>query len=283
MGTVRVNQQSAPVGLNDAGSTFQDLMVIEVFGDQLIVTLTDDADGLVIADAVRIARVEDIDPNPEIELTSDAENIEDNVGVVDFGSVQAGVLASKDFTISNTGTTPLFLDAVISVPANFSVLSPLGTTALQPGQNTTFTITMDTDVPGTFSGEVSIGSNDADENPFNFTIQGQVAPVINVIDDEDPGFSQTGEWTEVTRNGFGGDFLYARTTNPESTATWAFGSLIPGTYRVSVTWQPHSNRATNAPFTVHAGSTVFPTTLVNQQVAPSDDLNVGWQTIRTYW
>jgi uncharacterized protein (DUF1800 family) len=62
LGTVQVNQQAASAGFTDAGSTWQDLGVFTIGGSAtagptLVVKLTDNANGMVIADAVRIERV----------------------------------------------------------------------------------------------------------------------------------------------------------------------------------------------------------------------------------
>jgi uncharacterized protein (DUF1800 family) len=62
LGTVQLNQQADSSGFTDAGSTWQDLGVFTVSGSattgpSLVVTLTDNANGTVIADAVRIERV----------------------------------------------------------------------------------------------------------------------------------------------------------------------------------------------------------------------------------
>ena len=57
--------------------------------------------------------------------------------------------------------------------------------------------------------------------------------------------------------------------------------LTPGTYRVSATWFAFSNRATNAPFTVLDGTTPLATVAVNQQTAPNDfnDPGATWQDL----
>jgi hypothetical protein len=54
---------------------------------------------------------------------------------------------------------------------------------LAPGASDTFTVQLDTTTPGTKSGQISIVNNDANENPYNFSISGTViatAPEITV-------------------------------------------------------------------------------------------------------
>ena len=56
-GTILVNQQAAPSGFSDQGGTWQDLGTFTISGNQLVVQLTNNANGYVIADAVRIERI----------------------------------------------------------------------------------------------------------------------------------------------------------------------------------------------------------------------------------
>jgi len=55
----------------------------------------------------------------------------------------------------------------------------------------------------------------------------------------------------------------------------------PGVYRVSATWVPFSNRATNAQYTVLLGSSVQGSATINQQVGPSSfsDAGAQWQDL----
>ena len=45
--------------------------------------------------------------------------------------------------------------------------------------------------------------------------------------------------------------------------------MLPGLYRVSATWTPDPNRASNAPYTILDGSTPLATVRVNQELAPN--------------
>jgi len=60
------------------------------------------------------------------------------------------------------------------VPAGYTLTEALAT-SLAPGASDTFTVRLDTSVIGVKTGEISFANNDADENPFNFTITGTVA------------------------------------------------------------------------------------------------------------
>jgi VCBS repeat-containing protein len=100
----------------------------------------------------------------------------------DFGSVEAndGTI-SRVFTITNTGTANLELTGypakvVVSgdLPLYFSVSWDAGNNVLLPGGGdfTTFTITFDPKAVGTFNAQITIESNDVDENPYIFAISG---------------------------------------------------------------------------------------------------------------
>ncbi|WP_149497533.1 right-handed parallel beta-helix repeat-containing protein [Roseiconus lacunae] len=66
---------------------------------------------------------------------------------------------------------------------------------------------------------------------------------VEVIDNGDSGFSQEGDWTLVTGDGYGDDYLAGHRSQSES-ATWTFDGLTPGkAYRLAVTFVPHESRA----------------------------------------
>ena len=110
------------------------------------------------------------EPVPEIDI----DGIADGQDVaVNFGTVELNVPARKVLTVRNSGTATLTLGA-ISVPPHFSVIEGLRST-LEPGESDTFTVAMETSVAGTFTGAISLASNDADENPYNFSIRGTCA------------------------------------------------------------------------------------------------------------
>ncbi len=110
---------------------------------------------------------------------------------------------------------------------------------------------------------------------------------VTVIDNGDAGFATTGRWdfyngTQHGRQGFGDDIHYSHPTYVPSTANWTF-ALAPGTYKVSVTWFAHPNRAKNSPFAVLDGSTVLGSARLNQEVSPDDHFDgVWWENLGTF-
>jgi len=126
-------------------------------------------------------------PEPEIAvLDSSMAAVADGTGSADFGSTQTGMSIQRTFTIENTGTATLSLDTQsLSVPAGFSVVSSFATIVV-PGSSTWMTIQLDATTAGSHSGELSFANSDPDENPYNFTIIGNVTaapePEIDVVD-----------------------------------------------------------------------------------------------------
>ncbi len=61
-------------------------------------------------------------------------------------------------------------------------------------------------------------------------------------------------------------------------AKWTF-NVTPGPYRVSASWFAHSNRASDAPYTILNGNTVLGTVRVNQKQAANDvnDAGTNWE------
>ena len=118
---------------------------------------------------------------PEIAVSGNSVNIADGDVTpsasdhTDFGSsdVASGSIV-RTFTIGNSGGAPLTLGTVSLVggqASDFSLtLAPNGPVAA--GGSTTFQITFDPSALGLRGTTVSFISNDADESPFDFSIQG---------------------------------------------------------------------------------------------------------------
>ncbi|MCO6454871.1 MAG: choice-of-anchor D domain-containing protein, partial [Pirellulaceae bacterium] len=263
-----VNQRLAPGDLLEAGTAWEILGNVVLVGTTLQVQLSDAANGFVVADAIRVVPI----VGPEIGVEVDGDSVLNNATSVDFGATLLNLPVQKTFTVTNTGTQPLTLVEPIAAPSGFLV-SGFGQTVLSPNQSTTFTVTIPATTTGSFSGLVSFGTNDADENPFQFTVSGQVyvTPPPQIVDDGDSGFSTVGFWSVYPGIGHEGDVRFADPGSGATTATWSFTLPAPGTYRVSVTWAEHPNRATNAPYSVNGG----PATLVNQQLTPGDFIEGG--------
>lgn len=277
-----VNQEVAPNDFSELGVVWEDLGVVEAtaVSDVLSVVLTDTADDFVIGDAVRFELI----TAPEIHIVQDADILTDNASTVAFGDTSISTPVAKSFTISNIGGANLTINPAVTVPAGFSLTTAPPAT-IAPGATGTFVVTFDAAAEGNFGGVVSVLSNDSDESPFEINVTAAVVPAgAAIVDNDDPGFTQSGFsfWSDA--NAFDAELRYAAGDNTGDAAEYAFTGLTPGVYSVSATWIPHSNRATNAPFEIYNGTSADPliqTVDVNQQVAPNDFTESGsfWEEL----
>lgn len=145
---------------------------------------------------------------PEIAVSGNGVDIADGDATptsgdhTDFGSADVDVgSVVRTFTVTNTGNATLTLGSVTvggTHAADFTVTAALpGTLAVSNG--TTFQVTFNPSATGVRSATLSFSTDDPDENPFNFSIQGTgtVAPEIAVLGtngalvadgDSSPGF-----------------------------------------------------------------------------------------------
>jgi hypothetical protein len=123
------------------------------------------------------------------------------------------------------------------------------------------------------------------------------APALNpsvVIDNGQPGYSETGSWSTVV-GGFNGTNRIARTVRSggaTATATWAFTGLFArSSYDVYITYAGKSTYSSAAPFTISDGSTTLGTLSLNESILVTQSqggLNqgsyggVGWQEAGTF-
>ena len=210
--------------------------------------------------------------DPEVNVQGNSTTIADGdptpsaVDHTDFGSqsVAAGTIV-RTFTIQNTGTAPL----TVGTPslagthaADFSVTtSPAPSVAA--GGSTTFQVTFNPSAPGVRSASVSFSNNDADENPYNFSIQGTgIDPEVNVqgngvsIADGDPTPTVTDHTDFGSAGVSGGTVARTYTIQNTGTATLTIGTpSISGTHAAdfSVTANPSASVAAG-------GSTTFQVT-----------------------
>jgi hypothetical protein len=89
-----------------------------------------------------------------------------------------------------------------------------------------------------------------------------------VIDNGQPGYSETGSWSTVL-GGFNGTNRTAKTTNGKAataTAAWNFTGLATGEYFIYITYAGKSNYATAAPFSVFDSGTTLGTASINESI-----------------
>ena len=94
---------------------------------------------------------------------------------VDFGTIDAEKTVQQTFTITNTGTAPLEITSIESDVSGLT-FDPVMFT-LPPDSSRTITITFPKPLEGTFSGNITILSNDPDRATHTLTISGVVQPL----------------------------------------------------------------------------------------------------------
>jgi hypothetical protein len=148
---------------------------------------------------------------------------------------------------------------------------------------------------GTFtinSGTLTVElTNDADEFIIADSVRiEQVGFTGRILDNGEPGHGVTPGWTYLDNAQFGsfqgieGDVHFIAPGAGSEVSTWTFTALPAGQYRVSATWTPHPNRATDAPFTVLDGAAELGTVLLNQEEAPNDLADAGdrWEDLGVF-
>lgn len=92
----------------------------------------------------------------------------------DYGThVESGLEPTKTFTVENVGNSTINIDS-ITVPAGYEIVTPLPVSSLGPGEESDFVVKLKTDTLGTFTGDISIDSDDPDEDPYNWAVLGVV-------------------------------------------------------------------------------------------------------------
>ena len=101
---------------------------------------------------------------------------------VDFGAIEAGQTGQQTFTIENTGTAPLEVTGIESDVSGLTFEPSMFT--LAPNGSRTVTITFPSSTAGTFSGNITISSNDPDRTTRTLSVsvivQAAPAPVLVV-------------------------------------------------------------------------------------------------------
>jgi hypothetical protein len=158
----------------------------------------------------------------------------DNVAVPDGGSftfpdpVVAGISDSRRFRITNTGTAPLNLGnpATLVTGACFSEIeTPV--TPIAAGASAWFRVRILCNSPGTYTGTVSIQSDDADENPYDFTLSGTVVPA-------GPDVPEIGLYWDNTAVPDGGSYVYPNSVPAGQAASRTFRIENSGTATLTV-------------------------------------------------
>jgi hypothetical protein len=127
---------------------------------------------------------------PEIAIDGPAGPVADGAEDALSGAVP-GTLVAREYTISNTGTQTLVIDAVVigEMTGATCTVTRAAPQQLGPGATGTFEIGI-TPSASTFRCAVAVTSNDADESPYEFAITSPVAG-LEVLENGRPLMSGT--------------------------------------------------------------------------------------------
>jgi autotransporter-associated beta strand protein len=321
LATVTVNQEFAPANATGGGTTWESLGTYRASTGTLNVELGDAANGYVIANAACVAEVPPVTSAPSVIGNGDAAYAETGSGWL--GWSEAGAYGG-DFRYHAPGdgsdtATWTFQDLVPgrlyqayatwspgsnrADNAPFTVsdgTTPLATVRLNQ-QIAPSDATIDgqgweslgvyTATSGTLSVQLSDAGADGDviANAIRLVdvTPPPPPPAPSVVDTADPAYAESGSgwlgWSDTAA--YGGQFRYHTPGDGSDAATWTFAGVDPtAQYQVYATWSAGSNRADNAPFTVSDGTTPLATTLLNQQIVPSDATidGQGWESLGVY-
>lgn len=115
--------------------------------------------------------------SPEIRVVS-GDGVNLSVGsLYVMPSTTVSVSTSRLFNLCNDGNAPLVINNPSSLVsgAGYSLIAQPAT-PVDPGTCTTFRVRLLAATAGVYNGAVSIQNNDADENPFTFSLRGTVSP-----------------------------------------------------------------------------------------------------------
>jgi subtilisin family serine protease len=287
--TVLVNQKPAPSGTVVGGAAFQSLATVRLTGTTLKVVLADNADGVVVADAVRLVPV----PPPVVDLSWSGGGISgpaqaDTQTSFTLSRTYAitGAPAPVNFTIAyyrssdatfGNADDVLLATETVSAAADMTVGTHSGTSpALQISTGGTFYLFAKVDA-GSAILEADEGNNVAQAvQPVTVTV-----PII--VDNGQTGYTEGGTGWQSWSAGYGGTLRYHAAGSGGNTATWQASRLAAGYYLVQATWNGDFNHATNAPYAIYDGTTLLQTALVNQQANPSGPIvgGVAFQNLAT--
>lgn len=160
------------------------------------------------------------------------------------GADLGGAGVARSYLVGNSGETVLTLGAV-SVPAGFSILTPLPQTLL-PGESAELSLHLDASSSGHFAGDVVFATNDPARPEVRFSIRGRVtvagdANLDGEVSSEDfdiwmAGFGSWGRFSEGDFNGDGHISLADYTVWVDN-----FGATAPAASSTALTLATSSN------------------------------------------
>ena len=240
--TVRVDQRSN-------GGQFNVLGSYPLQAGTVTIVLSDDADGIVIADAVQVTYL------------GPPQNAAPN-GNIDSPGGNLAVVVGDSVTFSGSGTD-WDNDLPLSYLWQFGAGSGIADSSEQSP-------TVQFNTPGTFT--VSLTVTDAlglaDPTPAEITVTVQSLSGGLVVDNTDAAFSAVGNWSSSTYvpEYYGTDYLYSSAGSGTRTATWTFAVGTAGQYEIAAQWTAAQPRALNATYLIQNNGVDLDAVRVDQGV-----------------
>ncbi|MBP7553795.1 MAG: choice-of-anchor D domain-containing protein [Spirochaetes bacterium] len=154
----------------------------------------------------------------EINIKYSGINVEDGTTDLNIGETIYGTPKDLVFTIENQGNQNIILSGTptkVSLTGDcFSLKTDASASIILPGKSTTFTVLFDptynADIDTEWSASISIANDDANENPYNFTIKGMgvINPEVSVEYNSSIINDDAIDYTLTFPNGFTNDLKF---------------------------------------------------------------------------
>jgi hypothetical protein len=274
--TVIVDQRPAPSGSTTLGGVvFQDLASVYLTSGTLRVVLSDNTDGYVVADAVRLVPI----PAPVVDLnwsggglTVQATATTQTPFTVSRTYTVSGAAPSNSFTVAYYASTDAVFGNADDILLGTETISAAADMAV--GNHSGVSPNLLIPTGGTYYLFARLDSAntvlEADETNNVAQAPQVVAVTVPIIlDNGQPGYAETGSgWTSYAA-GYNGSLRFHAAASGADTASWQASGLPAGYYTVQATWNGSSNHASNAPYSIYDGTTLLRTVTVDQRPAPS--------------
>jgi hypothetical protein len=278
--TVTVDQRPAPSGATTLGGVvFQDLASVQITTGTIRIVLSDNVDGYVVADAVRIVPI----PTPVVDLNWSGGGISGPA----TASSQTPFTIGRSYTITGGPAPSSFVIAYYaSTDTTFANAVLLGTETISAAADETVGTHSGTSpgltIPtgGTYYlfAQLNATNTFVETNPNNNVAQAPQPVVVSgpvVLDDGGPGYAETGSGWTTWPAGYNGTLRFHAPGGGADTASWQATGLPAGFYTIQATWNASSNHASNAPYAIYDGTTLLRTVVVDQRSTPSGSTTLG--------
>ncbi len=177
-------------------------------------------------------------PNPQPEIPNGSTTISSTIGTDYFTVCVGGNTSAHTYLVKNTGTADLHISGnapTLSNTNDFNVLQYVPVNATIPPNGTeTFIIEFDPATPGIKNCTVTVNSDDSDEDPYTFDIQGigVSSPnpgdiiITEIMQNPDVMTDANGEWFEVYNTTGSPIDLFGCTISDDGTDSHEIGSSV---------------------------------------------------------